>query len=90
MPTTFRLIGLNAEPIVSPPPGFLVDMLIQNLSANNIEVGSSQELAIGTGIEIAANGNWPIEKRHEPVFLIADGAGSDVRIFYELYKAGSR
>jgi len=90
MPTVFRLVGLASDPIVSPREGYLVDALIQNLSANNVYVGSSQEVTAANGIQIPANGDWPIERRSEPIWLIAAGAASDVRIFYELYKAGTR
>jgi len=90
MPTTNRSIGTTSEAIVIPGKDELVDILIQNLSVNNIYVGAAQEVTTSTGIKIAPNAQYSNDKRGEQVYLIADGAASDVRIHYELYKAGSR
>lgn len=90
MPTVARSIGVTAEHIASPKAGFLLDVLIQNLSVNNVYVGSSSGVTTSNGIKLASNAQYSNDKRGEPVYLIADAATSDVRIEYEIYKEGSR
>lgn len=84
-------IGITAREIVS-PTAFqpLIDIIVQNLSANDVYVGEDASVNSSTGIKISPNGNWPNDKRAAPVWLIASGADSDVRIHYSLYKPGDR
>ena len=91
MPTMYNPIGIVAVEIVEPDAFCpLIDIIIQNLSANNIYIGSDQTVTDVTGILIAPNGTWVNDKRAEPIWLIASGAGSDVRIQYSKYKPGDR
>ena len=46
MPTVARSIGVTAEHIASPKAGYLLDILIQNLSANVIYVGSDDGVTV--------------------------------------------
>lgn len=91
MPTTNRVINLTAEPIwTTGSSNELVDILIQNLSANNIYVGSGQNVDVTTGLKIITNGVYTNDKRKDPIWCISDVAGSDIRVVMEVYKAGSR
>lgn len=85
-----QLIGTTAVFIVAQKEGFLIDILVQNLSANNVYFGSDLSVDVNTGTKIAAQGEWTNDKRFETVCLIADGANSNCRITIEVYKAGSR
>jgi hypothetical protein len=90
MPTVSRNIGLTSQHIVSPREDDLVDITIQNLSANNVYVLSAQNQTVGDGIKITPNGTYTNDKRHSPIWLVADGVSSDVKVHYELYKDDSR
>jgi len=90
MPTVARLIGLASEPIVSPEKGWLVDIIIQNLSLANISVGSSQTVTMADGLRLPPGATYVNDKRREALWLIADAAASETRIFYELYRVGEK
>ncbi len=91
MQTVSRNIGLTSQHIVSPrEEDDLIDITIQNLSSNNVYVLSAQNQTVSDGIKITPNGTYTNDKRHSSIWLVADGASSDVRVHHELYKAGAR
>ncbi len=90
MPTVARSIEVTSNLIADVHEGELLDVIVQNLSANNIYVGSDQNVTIASGIRIVANGYWANDQRAEPVWLISDGAGSDARVTYVAYRKGER
>ncbi len=65
--------------------GIQVDFIIQNLSANNIEIGDTGNMVIGTGLRIVPNGVIDVREWRNDVYLISAGANSDVRIMYQEY-----
>ncbi len=87
MPTVPLSIGTDPVLIanISQIDEFL-DIIIQNLSANVVYVGSDNTVATDTGISVAANATHVDDSRGEPVWLIASGANSDVRIQYYRYR----
>jgi len=90
MSTVSRKIGLTSQHIVSPrEEDDLIDVTIKNLSANNVYVLSAQNQAVSDGIKITPKGTYANDKKHSSIWLVADGANSDVNVHYELYKAGS-
>lgn len=91
MVTQPRSIGTTSECVANAKDGHLIDILVQNLSANNVYVGDSPDVTTLTGIKlVATTGSWSNDKRKSSVYLIADGASSDVRVTVETYKEGSR
>lgn len=85
------IVGTKPEFGAKPPKGFLLNIIVQNLSSNSLYVGHDESVTVDSGIKIAASGGvWTDDKRGEPVFLIADGENSDVRINYEVYREGAR
>lgn len=86
MPTVARSIGLTAQHIASPKEGELLDILVQNLSANNVYVGSDSSVTTSNGVKLVPNGTYANDHEAEPIWLIADGAASDVRIKVETRK----
>jgi len=68
-----------------------MDVIIQNLSANNVYVGSDQALSTASGLKlVATTGVFTNDKRQEEIWLVADGAGSDVRVNYVIYSQSDR
>jgi hypothetical protein len=61
------------------------DIMIQNLSANNVYVTSDRTQGTADGLKIAPAGNYTNDRRFSSVWLVADGALSDVRVYYHLY-----
>jgi hypothetical protein len=91
VPTVSRNIGLTSQHIVSPrEKDDLIDITVQNLSANNVYVLSAQNQTLSDGIRIKPNCTYANDKRHSSIWLVAHAASSDVKVHYELYKAGSR
>lgn len=84
MPTVARSIGVTPEMICGnlEGPNEWFDVIVQNLSANNVCVLSDGSGDMASGLKIIANGNYTNDHRGEAVWLIADGAASDVRIEY--------
>jgi hypothetical protein len=86
MPTLAYVVGTTSREVtVALKPRQLADVQIQNLSVNNVYVGSDQSVDTTSGIKVPPNGQYVNVKRQEPIWLIADGAGSDVRIHVEIY-----
>lgn len=84
---TTQTLNLGVAPIlfIQKQPGIQVDFHIQNLSANNIEIGDSGNLVIGTGLRLVPNGVIEVTEWRNDVYLISAGANSDVRIMYQEY-----
>lgn len=80
MPTLERTIGTSPVPIAAPKEGFLLDILIQNLSVNNVYVGNSIGVTTSNGIKLVPTATYENDHEEEPIWLIADAASSDVRI----------
>jgi len=69
----------------------VLDILVQNNSANNLYLGDDASVSTTSGTKIAPSGGlWANDKRRSDVFLIADGSPSDVRVTLEIYKGGTR
>lgn len=60
--------------------------LIQNLSANNVYVLESSSQGVDQGVKLATNGAVGFIT-FEQLFLLADGATSDVRVWYIIMKS---
>lgn len=60
--------------------------IIQNLSANNVYVLESSSQGVDQGIKLAANGAVGF-LTFQQLFLLADGATSDVRVWYVIMKS---
>lgn len=86
MPIKKETIGTTAVQVAVAINGMLCDILIQNLSANNVYVTSDISQGVGEGLKIVANGTYADDQCNEDLFLIADGAASDVRIKRLYYK----
>jgi hypothetical protein len=91
MPTVAVPIGTTAYPAVvsdklTLEDNIYADVIIQNLSGNNVYVNSEQTGTTSSGLKIAAGGTYTNDHRAEPIFLIADGASSDCRIEYFLFR----
>lgn len=85
------IVGISAVFVAKPAHGFLLNILVQNLSANSLYLGKDASVTIDSGIKITASGGvWSDDKRADAVYLIADGADSDVRVQYEVYREGTR
>lgn len=90
MVTKNVVIGTTIQLVVGCAPDQVIDILIQNLSANNVYVGDD-DVSSSNGMKIiATTGSYSNDKRKSPVFLVADGASSDVRLCFEIYKEGTR
>jgi hypothetical protein len=86
MPTTKFTIGTTAKLLVPNQTPELIDCLLQNLSGNDIYIGSSADVTSDNGIKLNANGGvYENDKRLEPIWVIATAAGSDLRVFVEKY-----
>jgi hypothetical protein len=87
MPTQAIIVGITPVPVAIglEGPDEWIDIIVQNLSANNVYVISSGEGTVADGLRIVANGNHTNDHRGESVWLIADGAASDVRVHYVKY-----
>jgi hypothetical protein len=57
-----------------------VDLVIQNLSGNNIYVGETDSVSVASGIKVPANSQYSDDKVETNLYVIADGAASDVRV----------
>ena len=90
MPTVAYTIGATSKLVATINNKPLLDIIVQNLSANNVYVGSDERVETTTGIKIVPNGYWANDRRAEPVYLVADAAGSDVRITYTNFSPGER
>lgn len=85
MPTLILTVGVALQQFLYKQPEVYVDIQIQNLSANNVEVGDSNNLVYGTGVRITPNGTLDLQQWRNDLYFIADGANSDVRIMYQEY-----
>jgi len=80
LPTTSRSIGTTSVQIYSPKTDEVADILIQNLSANNVYKGNSKGVLASNGTKLVPTGIYQDDHVIEPIHLIADAAASDVRI----------
>lgn len=80
MPTTSRTIGTTSKQIYSPKPDEVADILIQNLSVNNVYLGNNKGVKTTNGIKFVPTATYQNDHEIEPIHLIADAASSDVRI----------
>jgi len=82
MPTKALSVGTTSTLALRQVQGFKVDFVVQNLSANNVYL-SDIETDTATGIKIIAGGFVSKDNWEGDIFLIADGATSDVRFMYQ-------
>lgn len=91
MPTTALSVGTSAKQVanISKADEYL-DIFIQNLSVNNIYIGSDATVTTATGIKLTAGSAWSNDQRGEPVWVIADAVTSDIRAQYHTYRERNR
>lgn len=87
MPSLSFIVGVDPILFLSKPEAknAFIDIIIQNLSVNNLYFTESPSGGVENGLEIAANGVLEIKEYNGAIWLIADGADSDVRICYQQY-----
>ena len=74
-----KLVGTTAEKLFQGTRENPVDIIIQNLSANDVYYSFSNPSATNNGIKITA-GNWTqITCLTKPLFVIASAASSEIR-----------
>jgi hypothetical protein len=72
-------IGTSAQKIIKFFEGFEVDFIIQNLSANNVYFGCTDQVSATEGIKITPGSFLSKDDWQDDGYIIADGATSDVR-----------
>ena len=81
MPTVEVIIGTAAIPLFMPNrTGEVADILLQNVSAADIYLGSDESVTTGSGILLAIGGVYRNEQELEPLWAISASAGRAVRI----------
>jgi hypothetical protein len=91
MTIKFMMVGTSTVLAIPKSRGELCDFLIQNLSGNDVYLVDSDTAGIAQGIKISAGGAYSCSDSDENVWLIASGAGSDVRVrwfFYPDWRVG--
>lgn len=83
MPTKLLSVGTTVQLALRATNHYETDFVIQNLSANNLYLGDIEDVATTNGIKILAGGFISKDKWHGDIWLIADGATSDVRFLYQ-------
>lgn len=73
-----RLIGTSPIHIITGSPSDPVDIIVQNLSANDVYFSFSSDPI--NGIKITANSYYANDSLRTSLYLIASGADSEVRI----------
>lgn len=72
-------LGTTATKIIDVPIGFKVSFVIQNLSANNVYLLDSSSGGTANSIQIASSVSLSVDDFDKDVWVVADGASSDVR-----------
>lgn len=85
MPTENLNVGIEARKAYSSLKHKQIDFILQNLSGNNVYFGNVSGVSVTSGIEIAADGVLELKEWKTDIYLIADGADSDVRFVYQEY-----
>lgn len=81
MPTNEVIIGLAAIPLFMPSQeGEVADILIVNVSAADIYLGSDATVTTAGGIPLLAGAVYHNHQEIEPLWAIAASAGRAVRI----------
>jgi len=75
-------VGTTAVVVVPRVEGYLLDFLVQNVSANNVYLVESTSESTATGIKIVPSDFLNGEDWDKDIILIADGDSSDVRYIY--------
>lgn len=88
--SNFNVQATEAICVGAPKQDELLDILIQNHSANSIYWGHNPDVSIVNGVEIVAGAVYANDKCGKPMYVIAAAADSDVRVEYEIFKAGTR
>ena len=87
MPSVSLLVGV--DPILFYPrpreKNLFIDIIIQNLSGNNVYFTESPSGGVENGIEIIPLAVLEIKEYRGSIYFIADGADSDIRICYQEY-----
>jgi len=81
-----KSIGLTPTLLIRVPEGYEVDFIIQNLSANNLYLNQSKSEGTAHGIEIATSTSLAKDHYPKDVWVVADGASSDVRYLFTYRK----
>lgn len=86
MPTSSTIVGVEPILFYARPKdrNVFVDVIIQNLSANVLYFLESAG-GIENGLRIAANAVLEIKEFSGSIWLVADGADSDIRISLQEY-----
>jgi len=83
-------VGTTTLLIVKRVTGKLCDFFLQNLSGNNVYLVNSSHAIVGNGIKIVPNDTYGDDQSDEELYLIADGAASDVRLRRNYYDPKTR
>lgn len=75
-------IGTTIQQVFYTPKGKKALVSIQNLSANNVYILNSSNQGTSDGIKLVTGAAATNNDLREDLWLIADGATSDVRISY--------
>lgn len=87
MPTKVLSIGTTATLALQKSEGYIVDFILENLSANNVYFGDHGEITAANATRIIPSANLTKDNWAESIYLIADGALSDVRLTYQIKPA---
>ena len=80
MPTTRLMIGQTAIPLFTPSEGEVADILVVNVSAADIYLGSDATVTTANGVPLLIGGVYHNEQEIEPLWAIAASADREVRI----------
>ena len=73
------LVGTSAVALYESVKGFYAEVMIQNLSTNNVYVISRQGDTVANGLLLRQYDTYSNDKETDSIYLVADGAASDVR-----------
>lgn len=90
MPSLSFVVGVEPIPFYLKEKDVFIDIIIQNNSVNILYFGESPTMGVENGLRVNAGGVLEIKDYHGSVYLIADAADSDIRIWYQSFKLSNR
>lgn len=87
MPSLSFVVGVEPTLFLSKPSSknAFIDIIIQNLSGNNVYFTESPSGGVENGLQILPLAVLEIKEYHGAIWFIADGADSDIRLCYQEY-----
>lgn len=79
-------IGTTATKVYSRTDGYVIDFIVQNLSANNVYFLMNVNDDVTQGLKIVPNASLSKDGWIYDLILIADGGTSDVRVIVQVLK----